>query len=99
MANEELMEKKMTEDELEQVAGGRKVYVVDYLKNGKINAYSCDFRGDIKKLQTLAKGGKVSSIVAGASWRKHEGIKKQYIAGLIAKYKRQGYQIIVSYQR
>ena len=88
MANEELMEKKMTEDELEQVAGGRKVYVVDYLKNGKI-----------KKLQTLAKGGKVSSIVAGASWRKHEGIKKQYIAGLIAKYKRQGYQIIVSYQR
>lgn len=98
MANE-LMEKKMTEEELNMVAGGRKVYVVTYLKNGKINASSCDFQGDIEKLKILAKGGKVDSIVVSASWRIHEGIKKQYLSGLIAKYKRQGYQIIESYEK
>ena len=99
MENEEMMEKKMTEEELDMVAGGRKVYVITYLKNGKINAYSSDFRGDVKKLQILAKGGKVDSIVAGVTWRRHEGIKKQYLRGLIAKYRRQGYLIIESYAK
>ena len=95
----ELMDKVMTENELEQVAGGRKVYVINYLKNGKINAYSSDYRGDVKKLQILAKGGKVDSIVAGVTWRRHTGIKKQYLPGLIAKYRRQGYLIIESYAK
>ncbi len=96
MANEEIMEKTMTEDELEQVAGGVKVMVITYLKDGTINGYHGDFRGDIDKLESLAKGGKVKSMTAGLSLGLMKGIKKEFVAQLIAKYRKNGYRIIES---
>ena len=64
MADEKLMDKVMSEEELEMVVGGAKVFILTYLKNGKIDAFYGEFTGDMKALQTLVNGGSVKSLKA-----------------------------------
>ena len=99
MADEKLMDKVMSEEELEMVVGGAKVFILTYLKNGKIDAFYGEFTGDMKALQALVNGGKVKSLKAHFSAGHMQGIRKDYLQGLLARYKRKGYKIYETRER
>ena len=94
MANAEMMNKVMTEEELEQVVGGAKVFILTYLKNGKIDAFYGEFTGDAKALRALVNGGKVKSLKAHFSAGHMQGIRKDYLQGLLERYRKKGYRIL-----
>ena len=96
---DEMMDKVMSEEELEMVVGGAKVFVLTYLKNGKIDAYYGDFTGDMKALQTLVNGGKVKSLKAHFTGGHMQGIRKDRLQDLLAKYRRRGYKIFESREK
>lgn len=73
--------------------------VITYMKNGKINAFHQDFQGDIKKLETLAKGGSVSSLKLDASWGAMKGIPQNRLPTVIKNYQRMGYKIIEFHEK
>ena len=98
MANE-LTNKRMEDEELEQVVGGCKVMVVTHMKDGKYNAYHSNFQGDLSKLETLAKGGSVSSLDFSGSWGSMKGMTQDKMAKLMERYQARGYKIIETYEK
>ena len=93
MADEKMMDKVMSEKELEMVVGGAKVFVLAYLKNGKIDAFYGEFTGDMKALQMLVNGGSVKSLKARFTGGHMQGIRKDRLQGLLESYRRKGYKI------
>ena len=98
MANE-MMDKVMNEEELEQVVGGAKVFILTYLKNGKIDAFYGEFTGDEKALRTLVNGGKVSSLKARFTGGHMQSIRKDYLPGLLERYRKKGYRILETHEK
>ncbi len=89
----EMMDKIMSEEELDQVVGGAKVFILAYLKNGKIDAFHGDYTGDEEALKTLIDGGEVQSLKMHFSGGHMQGIRKEHVQALVDKYRRNGYTI------
>ena len=93
MANE-LMDKRMTEDELDNVVGGAKVMIITHTRLGIIDGYYGDYQGSQEELDKLLKAGNVAGIRKLQKWKKACMINKRYLKNIKDIYRKRGYKII-----
>ena len=93
MANE-LMDKRMTEDELDNVVGGAKVMIITHTRLGLIDGYFGDYQGSQEALDNLLKEGNVAGIRKLQKWKKACMINKRYLKNIKDIYRKRGYKII-----
>jgi hypothetical protein len=97
MANEELMDKKLTEDELEMVAGGGTYHMLRYRKreDGKYDAESISFTGDEKAWNAFKQGKPVKNLNVKITSTFSKGIRPDMINKYLDRYRKKGYVIQV----
>ena len=93
MANE-LMDKRMTEDELDNVVGGAKVMIITHTRLGIIDGYYGDYQGSQEVLDKLLKEGNVAGIRKLQKWKKACMINERYLKNMKELYRKRGYKII-----
>jgi hypothetical protein len=93
MANE-LMDKRMTEDELDNVVGGAKVMIITHTRLGLIDGYFGDYQGSQEALDKLLKEGNVAGIRKLHKWGKVRMIKKPYLERVKENFRKRGYKVI-----
>lgn len=86
-------DKRMSDDELENVAGGQGVMLISYLQDGKVRVDKGDFHGNIDDLEKLFKGGGVKSINFGGNLGSIT-IKDSDLPKIKQRYEDMGYKII-----
>lgn len=79
---------ELNDEELDQVTGGEKLIYITKRADGKYNAVSGIWKGDINKFKELGKGE------IGRQIRYNEGILPEKIEAFKEKYKKDGYTFI-----
>ena len=88
---------KMTEEELDQVAGGQKYIVLDRQADGKIVYDTYGFEGDIEAAKALLRGESVSG-VSFTSSSGHGGVKADQLERFIQRRREMGYVVIKKWE-
>lgn len=88
---------KMTEEELDQVAGGQKYIVLDRQADGKIVYNTYSFEGDIEAAKALLRG----KLVSGGSFTissGHGGVNADQLERFIQRRREMGYEVIKKWE-
>ena len=89
---------EMTEDELDQVAGGQTYVFLKRKPEGGIRYEKYGFEGDIEKFKALMQGKSVDS-VSFKSFSASGGIMEDQLDAFVKKQQENGYIVVKQWER